>query len=86
MYYVYVLYNKKHDRYYIGMTANLERRLAERNLGKTQSKKAFTSWKIVLEEVFETRYAIRIKEKYLKSAVGRRWRKQNVIRPSGATE
>ncbi|WP_299244405.1 GIY-YIG nuclease family protein [uncultured Aquimarina sp.] len=85
MYYVYVLYSVDYDKYYIGMTDNLERRLFEHNLGKTQSTKAFKPWKIVLKEVFETRQEARIREKYLKSAAGRRWRKQH-IRPSGATE
>lgn len=85
MYYVYVLYSVSHDRYYIGMTDDLKRRLSEHNLGRTQSTKAFKPWEIVFEELFNTRPEARVREKYLKSAAGRRWRKQH-IRPRGATE
>ncbi|MGX1929605.1 GIY-YIG nuclease family protein [Flagellimonas sp. 2504JD4-2] len=85
MFYVYVLYSSRFDRYYIGMTTNLEKRLAEHNNGKTQSTKPYVPWEIVWREDYETRESARIREKYLKSAAGRRWRKQN-IRPRGATE
>ncbi|MAM27844.1 MAG: endonuclease [Flavobacteriaceae bacterium] len=85
MFYVYVLYSFKFDRHYVGITDCLENRLNEHNIGKTQSTKAYLPWIIVHSEVFETRIAARNREKYLKTAAGRRWRKQN-IRPRGATE
>ncbi|WP_179008635.1 GIY-YIG nuclease family protein [Winogradskyella forsetii] len=85
MFYVYVLYSVNFDRNYVGMTDRLEERLIEHNQGKTKSTKAFVPWVRVHEEVFETRLEARTREKYLKSAAGRRWRKQN-IRPRGATE
>ena len=67
------------------MTKNLQRRLMEHNSGKVRSTKAFLSWKIVHQEVFITQPEARQRERYLKSAAGRRWRKQH-IRPRGATE
>ena len=85
MFYVCVLYSIKFDRYYVGMTERLEERLSEHNQGKTKSTKAFVPWIIVHQEVFETRLLARSREKYLKSAAGRKWRKQH-IRPRGATE
>ncbi|WP_179020662.1 GIY-YIG nuclease family protein [Winogradskyella forsetii] len=85
MFYVYVLYSVNFDRNYVGMTDRLEERLIEHNQGKTKSTKAFVPWVRVHKEVFETRLEARTREKYLKSATGRRWRKQN-IRPRGATE
>lgn len=85
MIYVYVLYSLKFDSYYVGISIDVERRLLEHNAGKTQSTKRYKPWLVVYKEVFETRPEARIREKYLKSAAGRRWRKQN-IRPRGATE
>ena len=85
MFYVYVLNSVNFDRYYVGMTESLKNRLNEHNSGNVKSTKAFTPWIMVHNEVFETRLLARQREKYLKSAAGRRWRKQN-IRPRGATE
>ena len=85
LHYVYVLYSSKYNRFYVGMTTNLENRLFEHNIGKSQSTLPYRPWKIVHNEVFETRINARKREKYLKSAAGRRWRKLN-IRPRGATE
>ena len=67
------------------MTKNLENRLYEHNQGKMKSTKGFAPWVLVHDEVFETRQLARQREKYLKSAAGRKWRKLN-IRPRGATE
>jgi putative endonuclease len=78
MFYVYVLYSIKFDRYYVGMTKNLERRLLEHNLGKTISTKAFKPWIITHHEAFNSRLEARNREKYLKSSAGRRWRKLNI--------
>ncbi|WP_072993170.1 GIY-YIG nuclease family protein [Pseudozobellia thermophila] len=65
---------------YVGLTSDLERRLKEHNGRKNVSTKKGVPWKVVHSEVFETRPEARKREKYLKSAAGRRWRKQN-IRP-----
>ncbi|MGJ3233419.1 GIY-YIG nuclease family protein [Marivirga sp.] len=45
-YYVYILYSKKCDRYYVGHSYNVERRLEERNSGRgvnRQAKNAFAT-------------------------------------------
>ena len=81
MYYVYTIYSVDYKRYYVGKTDNLKRRLTEHNLGKTISTKSFRSRTFVLTESFETRSDTRIREKYLKSAAGRRWRKQSFRPP-----
>ncbi len=75
MYYVYVLYSDSSGRFYKGMTDSLELRLKEHNAGKTKSTKAFTPWRIVYTEEFDTREEARDREKYLKTAAGRRWLK-----------
>ncbi|RDY60892.1 GIY-YIG nuclease family protein [Flagellimonas nanhaiensis] len=85
MFYVYVLYSQKSNRYYVGLTTNIKRRLNEHNNGKNASTKAFLPWKVIYNESFDTRLEARRREKYLKTAAGRKWRKAN-IRPRGATE
>lgn len=85
MFYVYVLFSSNFDKFYVGMSTDLDRRLTEHNSGKTKSTKPFLPWIIVHFEHFKTRQEARIREKYLKSAAGRKWRKKN-IRPRGATE
>ena len=85
MFFVYVLYNLKFDRSYVGLTNDLVRRLNQHNAGRNKSTKAYVPWKIVHYEKFSTLFEARQREKFLKTAAGRRWRKNN-IRPRGATE
>lgn len=86
MFFVYVLYSVNFDRNYVGITKDVETRLEQHNKGLNQSTKAFVPWLVVHTEEYVTRVESRNREKYLKSAAGRRWRKINIIRPRGATE
>lgn len=85
MHFVYVLFSFKFNRSYVGMTKNIQQRLSEHNIKKNTSTKAFVPWEVVYTEEYNTQVEARIREKYLKTAAGRRWRKNN-IRPRGATE
>ena len=78
MYYVYVLYSSNFDRYYIGLSSDIDERLKSHNGGQVKSTKSFIPWLVVHREVFESRSEARTREKYLKSAAGRRWRKKNL--------
>jgi len=78
-YWVYVLKNEDLTRRYVGMTANLERRLGEHNAGHTKSTRN-QKWKIVYQEVYADRNSARKREKYLKSAAGRRYL-QHILAP-----
>lgn len=53
------------------MTNNLERRLKEHNNCENRSTKAYAPFTLIYSEKFETRTLARIKEKYLKSGVGK---------------
>ena len=79
MVYVYVLYSNDFERYYVGMSDNVEKRLKEHNKGLSKSTKPSVPWRLVHSEQFETRMETRTREKYLKSAAGRRWRKKILI-------
>jgi len=71
-YFVYVLKSKIKETTYVGFTNNIERRLIEHNCGKTKFTRNYKPWEIVYKEEI-TREDVAIKrEKYFKSAAGRR--------------
>ena len=74
-YFVYVLKSIPTGRLYKGSCANLELRLYEHNSGKTVSTKPFRPWKIVYFEEFNSRYEALAREKYFKTAAGRKYLK-----------
>jgi putative endonuclease len=55
MYYVYILYSAKIDRYYIGYSENPELRLKERhNCGKVKSTRAGMPYSLKSKKLFVT--------------------------------
>jgi putative endonuclease len=67
MYYVYILKSEKHNRYYIGCTSNLERRIDEYNKGTVSSTKAFVSWSVVYIEKYISKSEAYAREHIIKS-------------------
>ncbi len=51
-YKLYILQSLTKDRYYIGHTNNIERRLSEHNSGQTKSTKPYIPWKLVFSKLF----------------------------------
>lgn len=47
MYFVYILYSKAHDRFYVGHTSSIERRLIEHNEGRNPSTKPYIPWELL---------------------------------------
>jgi putative endonuclease len=78
MFYTYVLYSDEFERFYVGMTETRSNRLKEHNKGNVTSTKSFVPWRVVLVEEYKDSLTAREREKYLKSAAGRRWRKENI--------
>ena len=66
MYFVYILYAEKFDRYYIGQTDNLELRLSRHNSGRVKSTKHYIPWKLKYYEEFEFRGEALKRERFLK--------------------
>ena len=67
MFYVYILKGINNDRYYVGQTGNLEKRLADHNIGLCSSTKKWIPWKIVYEEEFLYRGEALKRERKIKS-------------------
>jgi putative endonuclease len=75
---VYVLKSLSVGKFYVGMTEDLERRLSEHNAGKSKFTSGYLPWEVVYSEEAEDAVAARKREKYLKSAAGRRFLKQRL--------
>ena len=79
MYYAYILRNSKTYKLYKGHTSDLERRLKEHKRGHTKStKEESESWEVIYYEEFELREQAIAREKYFKTASGRRFIKSKI--------
>ena len=72
MYYVYVLKSTKDNKLYTGYTSDLKRRVLDHNSGKVKSTSYRKPFELVYSETFQTRSEARWKEKFLKTAWGKK--------------
>lgn len=79
MFYAYVIRSIQFRCLYKGHCADLDHRLAEHNSGKTKSNKAFIPWEIIYYESFETILEAVKREKYFKTAAGRRFLRKIIL-------
>lgn len=70
MFTVYILHSTIRNRYYVGCSENVERRLSEHNSGKVSSTKAYLPWQIIYKEDFENVGEAYKREKEIKSYKG----------------
>lgn len=70
---VYVIESLSSEKLYTGITNNLSRRLKEHNQGKSHFTKAYAPWKLIYSEQHEDYEQARIREKYLKTAAGKKF-------------
>ena len=66
-FYTYILYSKKLNKFYIGSTDDVNKRLAEHNRGKTTFTRTWFPWELVYKETFETRSDAFKHERYIKA-------------------
>ena len=78
MFYVYVIKSIHSDYLYKGHCENIEKRLKQHNSGMTQSIKAYAPCILVYQESFDTREEAIEREKYFKTAAGRRFLKTKI--------
>jgi putative endonuclease len=73
-YVIYIIYSAKCDKYYVGHTDSLERRLDEHNSGRggTFSKNCYP-WILKYSEYFETRSQAMRREKEIKDKKSRKY-------------
>jgi putative endonuclease len=66
MYYVYLLKSLKDEKYYIGYTNDLRRRLTEHNTGQNKSTKHRQPFELVYYEAYSQEASARLRERRLK--------------------
>ncbi|MCL6096645.1 MAG: GIY-YIG nuclease family protein [Patescibacteria group bacterium] len=64
---MYILKNEETERYYIGSTNDLERRLKQHKLGLTRATRVLKTYKLVYIEEFDNIIDARLRERKLKS-------------------
>ncbi len=52
-YTTYILFSKSKNKFYVGHTNNISRRLTEHNSGQTKSTKAGSPWELIFTKEFE---------------------------------
>ena len=70
---VYVIESLLDSAWYTGMAINITNRVKEHNAGKNRFTKGHRPWKIIYTEDHKDWKEARIREKYLKSAAGKKW-------------
>ena len=66
MWFVYIIYSEKLDRYYIGYTDDIPWRLERHNLGWGRFTKGGIPWKLVYSEKFANKQEAMKREKEIK--------------------
>jgi len=75
IFYAYVIRSLKDNSLYKGHCEDLELRLKQHNSGATQSIASKIPFELIYFEKFQTRELAIVREKYFKSAAGRRFLK-----------
>ncbi|HEY9045822.1 MAG TPA: GIY-YIG nuclease family protein [Ohtaekwangia sp.] len=75
MFYVYVLVSLSRNYIYVGLTNNLQRRIGDHNYGYNKTTKPYRPFRVLITEQFNSRMEARVREKYLKSGVGKEFLK-----------
>ena len=83
MFYVYILYSRRLDKYYVGSTNDIERRLKDHNRGKTPYSKTGMPWDLLVAETYPTREEAVKRERNIKRQKSRRFI-ERVIRSAGS--
>jgi len=76
MFTVYALKSQKDGRIYVGMTNDLQRRIAEHNQGYVFSTKGYRPWIVIYIEEKPNRSTAHVREKFLKSGAGKEFLKK----------
>jgi putative endonuclease len=73
MWYTYIIYSEKLDRYYIGYTDNLSWRLERHNQGWSRFTKGGIPWELVYFEKYQTKQEALKREREIKSKKSRKY-------------
>jgi len=78
MYYIYVLKSEKDGKMYVGCTSDIENRLHYHNSGKVLSTKGRRPFNLIFTEAYADKYQAFEKERYYKTAKGKKEIKKKI--------
>jgi putative endonuclease len=73
MFYCYIIYSEKLDKFYIGCTENIENRLAQHNAGLSDFTSKGMPWKLMYSETFNSRVEAANRERAIKKKKSRKY-------------
>ena len=73
MFYIYIIYSKDVDKYYVGQTDNIEERLVSHRSGISKYTSIANDWILVHAESFETRNEAIRRENEIKKKKSRKY-------------
>jgi len=71
--FLYILFSNKIDKYYVGSTNDLERRLYEHNIGHSVFTKTGVPWSLVFSKPFDSLENARKEELRIKKCISRKY-------------
>jgi putative endonuclease len=80
MYYTYILGSKKDKKWHTGCCADLRKRFREYDSGKVLSTKGRGSFDLIYYEACLNKHDAFVREKFLKSGMGKRYLKNRLKR------
>ena len=78
MYYTYVLFSEKDNKFYVGLTQNLQKRLHDHQRGRVPSTVQRRPLRLIYYEACLNQNDAIVREKYFKTGFGRRFLKNRV--------
>ncbi|MCA6437196.1 MAG: GIY-YIG nuclease family protein [Bacteroidetes bacterium] len=73
MFYIYIIYSQKLNRYYIGYTTDLATRLTEHNSGISTYTSKASDWVLKYKEKYDTREQAMSRERAIKAKKSRKY-------------
>ena len=85
MWSVYVLQSLSSGKHYVGMSQDIGQRLQDHNRGKSKFTSGHRPWKLIYSETgFENAGLARKREKYLKTAAGKKFIEKQLSEKRGS--
>jgi len=79
MYFVYVLHSTKDNKFYIGYTENIEKRISEHMMGNVTATKHRQPLQLIYYEAYVDKRDAKGREKFLKGGSGHRYLNKQLL-------
>lgn len=80
MYSVYVLHSAEIDKFYVGYTKDINKRVKHHNLGLNRWSKRGIPWKLIYSEEYNNKSEALKRERFLKTGKGREFIRARVAK------